>query len=246
MSHMPKLLSFLLWCLASTSFAQEYMVEGKFDIRPSWERASVYLPGKIFPAGVAALETADTRDVVVFLHGCTGIRSDEISWAKFLSGLGYIVVLPDSFAIKGRPLNCSPGSFTTTTGAMDPILLFRIRAFEFRQAQQHLKRMSNIKKIYLMGFSEGAATVNLVGRSGLFDGIVSISSHCRGPVSVPKDVPTLTIDFESDPWFRSENYCAQKYKDHEKYKQVVLPGSGHEAMRHWAAEDAIKEFLSKH
>lgn len=246
MPHLCKLLPLLFGCLASTSFSQEYLVEGKFDVRPSWGRASVYLPGKIFPAGVDVLEAAGERDAVVFLHGCTGIKNDEISWAKFLNGLGYVVVLPDSFAIKGRPLNCNPSSFTTNTGAMDAKLLFRVRASEVRQARQNLNRMPNIKKIYLMGFSEGAAVVNLVSRSGLFDGIVSISSHCTGPVNVPKDVPALTIDFESDPYFKSENFCAVKYRGHDKYKQVVLPGGGHEAMTHKMAEAAIKEFLSKH
>jgi hypothetical protein len=58
---------------ASKSIPLEYLASGKFDIRPSWEKASVYLPGKFFPTNVSAIESSGERDVVVFLHGCGGI-----------------------------------------------------------------------------------------------------------------------------------------------------------------------------
>lgn len=240
---MRTFLTLLMLC-ASQAFAQEFLVEEKFDIRPSWDRAIVYLPGKFLSTDVQALESAGDRDAVIFLHGCTGIRNDEIGWAKFLNDLGYIVVLPNSLAIKGRPVNCSPGSYTTTSGAIDPRVLFKIRAFEFRQAHQNLRQLGSIKKIYLMGFSEGAATVHFYGGKDLFAGVISVSSHCRGPVNIQQDVPVLTIDFESDPWFRTQNLCMLKYKEHRYHTNLVLEGSGHEAARNTKAETAVKAFLS--
>lgn len=241
-----RILIALFLFLTSHVFAQEYLVDEKFDIRPSWDRAHVYLPGKLLSTNTQDITSAGERDAVIFLHGCTGIKNDEIGWAKFLTDLGYVVVLPDSLAIKGRPVNCSPSSFTTTAGAIDPRVLFKIRVFEFRQAQQNLRRFANIRKIYLMGFSEGAATVNFYGGKDLFDGVISISSHCRGPVNVRKEVPVLTIDFASDPWFRNDNSCALQYKEHHHYTNVTLDGSGHEAVRNKKAEDAVRVFLSSH
>ncbi len=231
--------------VVSNSIVQEHLVLGRFDIRPSWEKASVYLPGKFFSTNVAAIEASGERDAVVFLHGCGGIKNDEMGWSKFLTGLGYVVIVPDSFAIKGRPLNCNPTSTTATTGAIGIQDLMHLRLMEFRQASEKLRSMKNIGKIFVVGFSEGAATANMLGNPSLFDGIVSISSFCISPAATPKQTPVLTIDFETDPWFRIGNMCKNKYQNHDKFTQVILPGNGHSAFPNKIAEEAIKKFLSE-
>jgi dienelactone hydrolase len=230
---------------ASKSIPLEYLVGGKFDIRPSWEKASVYLPGKFLPTNVAAIEASGERDAVVFLHGCGGIKNDEIGWSKFFTNLGYVVVLPDSFAIKGRPLNCSSTSTTPTTGAIGIHDLMNLRIREFRLTSEKLRSMKNIRKTFVVGFSEGGAVANMLHNPNLFDGLISISSYCISPAATPKQIPVLTIDFESDPWFRMKNMCKNKYQNHEKYTQVTLTGNGHSAFPNKIAEEAIKKFLSE-
>ena len=230
---------------ASKSIPLEYLASGRFDIRPSWEKASVYLPGKFLPTNVSAIESSGERDVVVFLHGCGGIKNDEIGWSKFFANLGYVVVLPDSFAIKGRPLNCNSTSTTPTTGAIGTHDLMNLRIREFRLASEKLRSMKNIRKIFVVGFSEGGAVANMLHNPSLFDGVVSISSYCISPAATPKQIPVLTIDFETDPWFRMKNTCKNKYQDHEKYTQVILTGNGHSAFPNKIAEEAMKKFLSE-
>lgn len=229
----------------SKSIPLEFLALGKFDIRPSWEKASVYLPGKFLPTNVSAIESAGNRDVVVFLHGCGGIKNDEIGWSKFFSNLGYVVVLPDSFAIKGRPLNCNSTTTTPTTGAIGIHDLMNLRIREFRLASEKLRSMKNIRKIFVVGFSEGGAVANMLHNPSLFDGVISISSYCISSVATPKQIPVLTIDFETDPWFRMGNMCKNKYQNHERYTQVILAGNGHSAISNKIAEGSIKEFLSE-
>lgn len=237
-------LAFLL--LAKSLCAQEYMVAGRFDVRPSWEDAIVYVPGKIFSTNTNAIASTAATDVVVFMHGCTGIKGDEVAWAKFLNDLGYLVVLPNSLAIKGRVVNCSPSSFTTTNGSMNPADLFMIRTREFRYAHDQLRKNPNIGKIFLAGFSEGAATVHFYQRNGLFAGLIAISSFCRGPVSAPKGTPILTIDHEQDPYFPTKYICYEKYGSYDSFTKVVLEGGGHEAARNKKAEQAVKDFFAKY
>lgn len=236
-------IAFLL--LTKSLYAQEYMVAGRFDVRPSWEDATVYISGKIFPTNTKAIEPTVATDVVVFMHGCTGIKGDEVAWAKFLNDLGYLVVLPNSLAIKGRVVNCSPSSFTTTNGSMNPADLFMIRAREFRYSFDQLRKNPNVGKIFLAGFSEGAVTVHFYRGKGLFTGLISISSFCRGPVSAPRDAPILTIDYEQDPYFPTKYMCEEKYGSHDSFTKVILDGGGHEAARNKKAEQAVKDFLSK-
>lgn len=231
--------------VTSNSISQDHLVGGRFDIRPSWEKASVYLPGKFFSTNVASIEASSERDAIIFMHGCGGIKNDEIGWSKYLSSLGYVVVVPDSFAIKGRPLNCNAASTMATTGAIGIGDLMHLRMSEFKQASEKLRVMKNIGKIFVVGFSEGAAAANMLHNANLFDGLVSISSYCISPAATPKQTPVLTIDFESDPWFRVGNMCKLKYENHENYTQIILMGNGHSAFPNKMAQEAIKKFLSE-
>jgi dienelactone hydrolase len=47
------------------------------------------------------------------LHGCAGIGEHEKKWAQNLKSEGFIVVLPNSFAIPNREINCIPSSNIT-------------------------------------------------------------------------------------------------------------------------------------
>ncbi len=218
----------------------------KYDLRPAWEQAQVYLPGRATAIKPASLRDSEPVRAVIFMHGCGGISPDERSWAGFLSELGFMVVLPDSFAIKGRPMNCDPRSKLTSIGAIEPQELFALRLAEFRQALNELRKLPYVQEIYAMGFSEGGATVNMVARPDIA-GIISIGSYCRGPVFVQTTIPVLTIDHAIDPYFVNSasptNQCAEKYKSHSTHTQLVIPGPGHEAAANTEARAAVRALL---
>ncbi len=249
------LLSLFLQCAAGQNFTN-----GKFDVKPSWEDAEVFVPGKLFNTNVRELPKMGPIDVVLYMHSCAGMKADEHQWGSFLNDMGLVVVMPDSFAIKGRVMRCGPRldpNIASHTHSQQEI--GRIRVSELAYAINQLKELPNVRKIFLMGFSEGSAMV-LIGyiEPGGQDGVrvqvitsrisrvISVGSFCNGPVRVPNEVPLLTINFESDPQFpRSSNtMCAEKTAERKGMTSIVmLKGNGHEAALNRVARESVQEFI---
>jgi len=47
----------------------------------------------------ATIKPPVALDAVLTVHGWPGIRRDEHVWAKYVNGLGYLVVLPASLGL---------------------------------------------------------------------------------------------------------------------------------------------------
>ena len=125
-------------------------------IEKSWEDALVFLPGKFFSTSTSKVNLDKKYPVVIYLHGCAGITpSHDYGWAKEITKHGFIVVMPDSFAIPKRPSNCDP---TTTARGFFPNANL-IRIIEIAYVYQQLAKTSwaDMKNIFLMGFSEGGS-----------------------------------------------------------------------------------------
>lgn len=84
------------------------------ELEIAWTKATVSVPGSFFPTRPDKVTVKDLHPVLVFLHGCTGINNHDSSWAKFISELGFIVVMPDSMARPGRVSNCDAQSAKIT------------------------------------------------------------------------------------------------------------------------------------
>lgn len=78
----------------------------RYDVSKAWDKAVVYVPNQFFTKTVETVEVEKPMPVVVFLHGCGGIHDHERRWAEEIKAAGYIVVLPNSFGIPGREVNC--------------------------------------------------------------------------------------------------------------------------------------------
>ena len=103
-------------------------------ISDTWKSAKVFVPdlsGSHVKFNEVPKETKK-HPVVIFMHGCGGLNKSSLHWGKFLSELGYIAVLPDSYAISGREKYCDTKNQITNAGNANGIAVKNLRANEIR------------------------------------------------------------------------------------------------------------------
>lgn len=224
-------------------------------ISDSWKSAKVYVPG-LSESPIKFNEVPEgikKHPVVIFLHGCGGLNKPSLRWGKILSELGYIAVLPDSYAIPGRKVYCDIKNKKTPGGGKG-VEIKTLRANEVRVTKNEVIKMSwaDDKNIFLMGHSEGGSGVAFT-RDRVFRAIVSSGFKCgkyhpiRGklPIRVHPKTPILFIYYKNDPWFNYDN-CKDFVKTRNSARVVELEGSAHETSSNQIARDSVAEFFSKH
>ena len=222
-------------------------------ISASWKSAKVFVPG--LPESPVKFnevpEGTKKHPVIIFLHGCGGINKPSVLWGKVLSKLGYIVVLPNSYAIPGRKVFCDIKNKKTVGGAMG-VEIKTLRANEVRVAKNEIIKMSwaDDESIFLMGHSEGASGV-VFTRDLDFRAIVASGYKCgkknrRGklPIRVDTQTPILFIYYKNDPWFDYDN-CKEFVKTRDNVHVIELEGNTHQTSTNQIAREAVAKFLSK-
>lgn len=198
------------------------------DVARTWSGAQRCVP------------TGASPPVVVFLHGCTGITAGSQTWCRVLRDAGFLVVMPDSFARRGRTADCDPRS---NTGQRDPsTLLKRTEEAEFAVAQV---RKLNPPKVFLMGHSEGALATQYWMGIGGYDGAIISGTACAR-INLPSRLPTLIVRYEADPWDPYPPLCAVWAAQRENTKLWLLPGTGHDPADHPDAQRQVVDFLRRH
>ena len=128
-------LMFLL--LSFVSCANSIASRQESDLQLTWSKAIVVLPpertqgaiitrmdSRSMKARLEAGTISSKFPVIVYLHGCTGIGN--VGLMKKLASNGFVVIAPDSFARKWRPLQCDP---ETQTGG------YNLFVYDFRLAE---------------------------------------------------------------------------------------------------------------
>lgn len=227
---------FIFWALTFTAWAQ-------YDISKSWEGAQVHVPGSFFTKSVDNVSVDRPLPTIVLMHGCGGIQQHEGQWAQFLKSQGYIVVLPNSYAIPGRVMNCDPRSSTPN---LRLVPVNDLRPAEAEYTFNQLKKQSWVdqKNIFLMGHSEGGMAAAYTKELG-FNAVIISSFICHQGVNAGQDTPILAISFETDPYFsgRWNFYCKDRWGDRPKAKQLILPGNGHPTYWEPKARQEVVDFI---
>jgi len=235
--------------LLSSYASHAFLIEG-FDVSETWDGAVVYLPGASFPKRIDEVAVEKPLPVIVYLHGCGGINDDERQWANFLKSEGFIVVLPNSFAMKNRVKNCDSNSSVTNLNKF-PVTTVRPAEAEYAMKQLTEKQWVDKSNIFLMGHSEGgmaAFTAKEVGFSGVIFTGFKCGAHQAGSA---ESVPLLGINWEIDPWFQRKDgqikNCAERsaWRKRGNNKEVLLSGNGHESGREKIARNEVAAFLNK-
>lgn len=229
-SFMKKLFFVFLFLISNSAHA--VLVHG-FDISKAWESAQIYVPSHFLVKNVHNVKVESPMPVVVLLHGCAGIGEHEKKWAQNLKSEGFIVVLPDSFAIPNREMNCIPSSHTPNVGKV-PVNDLRPAEAEFamKMIQDHV--WADKRNIFLMGHSEGGAGAFLTKEVG-FKGIVISGFSCgvRKKVGSADTTPFISINWEIDPYFSKNDTPQRQCSDRPFWNnrvdkvEIILKGKGH-------------------
>lgn len=215
-----------------------------YDISKSWEGAVVHVPGKFFPTRVNKIQVDNPLPVVVLMHGCAGIGQEENHWSSLLKSNGFIVVLPDSFAIPGRISNCSPAAHVTNLGKVP---VNDLRPLEVAYAMDRVKSAGWAIKdaIYLMGHSEGAMAATLTADMG-FKGLIISGYICTFGIKSSLETPILVVAWDVDPYFKNRGFqCDSRWGARTNGRLELLPGTGHGTASSSAARKAVIDFLKK-
>jgi dienelactone hydrolase len=197
---------------------------GGADVQRTWREALVVLPqsaGADAPVSFRQSSSAVARHVrkfargtqfptVVFMHGCTGIGN--LAFLEDLARQGYVVVAPDSFARRYRPLQCDP---KTPRGGRN-LFVYDFRSAELTYALERLPDLPwvDLDNLFLIGASEGAVTAALF-RGDVFNARVIAQWTCTGAplvagIGAPRRTPVLAIVREDDPYYAAANTPGQQ------------------------------------
>jgi dienelactone hydrolase len=238
MGNLIKSILYLIIFLCHATFAND--LNNDADI--AWKNGPAYVPGSFFSTTPDKIKLNEKTPVVILMHGCTGITLEEKKWAEFIKDLGFVVIMPNSFARKNRLKNCNP---QTKRGGLFPL------AQEFRQ-QEIAHAISVIKsydwvdtdRIYLMGHSEGGVAAASAPQDD-FKGRIITGSSCRTGINGSRSTPILAIVYMQDEWYGKYNAsgCSEYSKQFESLIFLGFEGTSHDLYHQDQARHAVKEFL---
>ncbi len=215
----------------------------------AWSGGKLYVPPSLSktgaacesaPGGKCAGEIKDGKHpVIVFLHGCGGVRPPRPFLAQ-----GAIVVVPDSFA---EGAACKPDA-----QRMARLIKTRHGDVSYAVAQIKNAAWADPNRFVLAGFSNGAqSTATYPG--GEFKARVIVAWTCNNP-RVPEQNgvrgsgPALALLGSADEFFKKigiSGNCADAVKGRgEGSQSILISGGGHEIMDHATTRDAVAKFIS--
>jgi len=247
---------FLLIIFQAQSVKAEYKLSGFTDkeIYQSWNDAEVYIPTISSIQSIQSIDLSNPpNNIVIFLHGCTGINNNNRKWANFLKKEGYVVILPNDFAINGKPVACDVKKFKSTNkDKKSASTSVRLRSIENIIAILKENDVFTKSNVFLMGHSEGGKIVNRFKGGEVFNAIVSSGHGCKdGRVtSTISDIPFAYIYSKNDPWL--ERYYSDGSKvnckntgnlDYKNRKVFIAEGREHSLVNNDSAVKFVLDFL---
>lgn len=194
--------------------------------------------------------------VVIFLHGSSGLGLKAIGeWQRFLGGLGYASVAPNSFTLADHVTYKSP------IPKADYERIHALRASEIAPALQAVKAAAwaDTAKLVLAGTSEGSVPVaRYTGTEFVARILYAWSCEANYFVEEPRNAfepgkPVLNVISTVDPFFSTKNpwlgnpaaigHCGAVLKDNPSAAVVLVPDAPHTLLTFPAAKAATEGFL---
>lgn len=224
------------------------------------------LPAAVTGAGVACGKYKDMLasaaaartqvPTVLFLHGSSGLGLKAIGeWQRWLAGLGYASLAPDSFALPGRI------TYTSPISKSDYERLHAMRASEIAPALSALQTQPwvDARRLVLAGASEGAVPVARHHGAG-FSARLVYAWSCEDNYFVQSAQsafsaaqPVLNVISAVDPYFSAVNswlglaspkgHCGAALAGHPRSAVVLVPDAPHTLLNMPAAQSATAGFL---
>ena len=168
--------------------------------------------------------------VVIVLHGCGGLGSNQKLWADRLNGWGYAAFLLDSFGPRGVKSVCA--------AANQPMVTPLDRASDVISAALWLRGQPNIDpdRIGVLGGSHGGTTAAWVTQAvyekrypSLLKASIDYYGACRQP-ETQGTVPLLALAGEADSWGQPATTCqtfARKLRTDQPFELHTYPSVVH-------------------
>ncbi|MGH8733398.1 MAG: dienelactone hydrolase family protein [Burkholderiales bacterium] len=180
---------------------------------------------------------------VVMAHDCSGLGPASSGtpgrWAAELVGLGYVVILPDSFGTRGFP----NGVCTDPSPRRVEVSPLR-RARDVHDAAAYLRTLPFVdaRRIGLMGGSHGGATTLIAMRSAGFAAAIALYPRCETMRGIYRpSAPVRILTGEKDDWTPAGTcerlHAFQEERAPGRVRLTVYPGATHSfdfnAPRRW-------------
>ena len=226
------------------------MPSGPYDVSLPFKNSKVYIPGKFFEQTLADIPDNNNYPTVLYMHGCGGVGEHAMSWANFLKNNGYIVILPNAYAMPNLPKVCGYSESTRNFWKEQKWHLRTIRKAELFNTAKQLKDYPWVKSVpvLFMGHSAGGWAGEQFFLEG-FDGMIISGTQCVKESNIPNTVPLLAINHDIDPYFihKGNPKCSKQwhFKDNVYNKEVLLEGTDHFTSHSDIARMAVLEFLIK-
>ncbi|WP_088278405.1 dienelactone hydrolase family protein [Ideonella sp. A 288] len=194
--------------------------------------------------------------VVVFLHGSSGLGLKAIGeWQRWLAGLGFASMAPDSFALPGHVTYKSPIDKDSYER------IHALRASEIAPALAALRSQpwADPGRLILAGTSEGAVPVaRYAGTEFIARLLFAWSCEDNYFVKAPQNAfepgkPVLNVISATDPFFSKSNswlgnaaaqgHCGAALKDNARAAVLLVPNAPHTLLNLPAARSATAGFL---
>lgn len=195
--------------------------------------------------------------VLVFLHGSSGLGLKAIGeWQRWLAGLGYASIAPDSFALADHVIYTSPIDKESYER------IHALRASEIAPALAALKGQAWVdsSNLILAGTSEGSVPVaRYPGNEFAARILYAWSCETNYFVVEPRNTfepnkPVLNVISASDPFFSRSNawlgnpdaqgHCAAALRDNGRASVLLVPNAPHTLLNLSATRSATAGFLS--
>jgi dienelactone hydrolase len=195
--------------------------------------------------------------VIVFLHGSSGLGLKAIGeWQRWLAGLGYASIAPDSFALPGHVTYKSP---------LDKDSYERIHALRSSEIAPTLAAVksqawADPNQLVLAGTSEGSVPVaRYPGPEFAARILYAWSCEPNYFVTEPRNrfepgKPVLNVISATDPFFSRSNtwlgnpeaqgHCGAALKDNPRAAVLLVPNAPHTLLNLPGTRSATAGFLS--
>tara|TARA_Y100001934_G_C12379927_1_gene791710 strand:- start:245 stop:1081 length:837 start_codon:yes stop_codon:yes gene_type:complete len=236
------------------------------EVSRTWESARTYIQhkGSIKKLSISELSKlmegshAKPLPLAIYLHGCAGLWEGSDRRGSFLAKLGFIVIAPDSFARKIKPLSCLPYQFK---GGLHRGTL-TLRQEEATYAIENSMKLDWIQsnKVILVGLSEGGITTATLKEStstpvlariiegwGCHSGWTEYSG-----LNSPNNQPVMSFVGKLDPWFMHptlQGDCGKFMKNDDSFSIVYskTPLSRiHTPLDHKTPKISLERFLHRY
>jgi len=236
----------------------------KAELQRTWQSAWVFVPAanETGYSRVAATELDDylagrerrPRAVILYAHGCDGLSGITTASGRYLARAGYVVVAPDSYARRYKPVSCKPARHA---GSLHRAVL-GWRQNELHFAMDKLLEMEAVHglPLVLMGHSEGGITVATIGAmpAAVARIIEGWTCHAGWPeyrgLAAPDTQPVLALVGAADPWFalRQLHGDCGAFMEGAAQRSIVFHAPDERAQQHWLSfhaevRDTILQFI---